>query len=73
MGRFAEGTATNRSGVSENNEIGSCEAHDISIRTEEDRSGTEGTVGKVEGGTEKGGVRYNTQREPAASVAGFSF
>ena len=52
--------------------LNACEANDLGSRTEEDRSGTKGTLGKVESG-EEGGVRRGTRIEPATSVAGFLF
>jgi hypothetical protein len=39
--------------------FGSCEAHHVGIRPQEDRGGTAGTVGEGEGGSEEGGVGPN--------------
>jgi hypothetical protein len=40
------------SGDSENDWIGTCEAHDVGISPQEDRGGAAGTLGTGEGGEE---------------------
>jgi hypothetical protein len=55
------------SGGSENDRLGSCEAHYVDFTPQEDRGGTAGTVG--EGGEEESGIG---PREPCCEdAAGF--
>ena len=52
MGKGSEGIEASSEG-SENNWLGSCEAHHVGISPQEDRGGTAGTVGEGEGGKKK--------------------
>jgi hypothetical protein len=53
MGKGWEGIASSRES-SEHTSLGSCEAHHISCRQEEDRGGAAGEVGEIEeGGVEQ--------------------
>jgi hypothetical protein len=52
VGEDSKGIAASGRGGSENDGFSSCEAHHVSISPEEDRSGTTGTLGEVEGGEE---------------------
>ena len=54
MGKGSEGTEAS-SGESENNWLGSCKAHHVASRPQEDRGGAAGAVGEGTGG-EEGGV-----------------
>jgi hypothetical protein len=58
MGWCAEGIEA--SSGSENNCVGICEAHDVSVSPQEDRRRTESEMGEVEGGAEESGVRYGS-------------
>jgi len=53
MGKGSQRITT--SGDSENNGLGSCEAHHVSISPEEDCSISEGEVGEAEGGAAEEG------------------
>lgn len=55
MGESWEGTATS-SGGSEDKELGTCKAHDVSSSAEEDRGLSKSAVGEDTGGAEKSGV-----------------
>jgi len=52
MGKDSQGTEANSSG-SENYGLDSCEAHHVSGGAQEDRCGTKGEMGEVEGGEEE--------------------
>jgi hypothetical protein len=65
MGKGSEGTEAS-SGESENNWLGSCKAHHVGIRPQEDRGGAAGTVGEGTGGEEEIVGWY--LGEPAASI-----
>jgi hypothetical protein len=55
MGEGSERIAAS-SGDNQNNRLGSCEAHHVSIGTQEDRSISAGEVGEGEGAAEEGCV-----------------
>jgi hypothetical protein len=55
MGEGSEGIAAS-SGGSENNGLGSCEAHHVGISPQEDRGGSKSEMGEVEGRAEEGGL-----------------
>jgi hypothetical protein len=52
MGKGSEGIAINRD--SEDNGLGSCEAHHVGISASEDRGGTAGKMGEGKGTAEEG-------------------
>jgi len=56
MGKSPERTAASAGGGSENNKLGSREAHHVASRPEEDRGVSAGEVGEAEGTREEGGV-----------------
>jgi hypothetical protein len=58
--------------ASENDGLGSCEAHHVGFGSQEDRSGTAGTVEETKG-REEGGVRHDARMKPDSSVAGLPF
>jgi hypothetical protein len=68
MGKGWEGIEASSNG-SENNSLGTCEAHHVGGRPQEDRGGAAGTLGEGAGGEEEGGVRHDARIRPAASVA----
>jgi hypothetical protein len=53
---------------SENNRLGSCEAQHVSISPQEDRGGTAGKVGEVEGRTEEGRLEGRNSEMEATNV-----
>jgi len=55
MGEGWEGIAPSSRG-SEDNWVGTCKAHDVSIGQKEDRGGAAGQMGKSKGCDEEGGV-----------------
>ena len=55
MEKGSKGIAASSGG----NCFGSCEAHHVGIRPQEDRDGAAGTVGEGEGGSQEGGVGPN--------------
>jgi len=52
MGKGSEGIAASSRG-SENNWLGTCQAHNVNFSPQEDRGGTAGEVGEGEGRTEE--------------------
>jgi hypothetical protein len=56
MGKDSRGIEASSGGVSENYELGSCEAHLVSVSPPKDCSGAASTVGAGQGGAEEGGV-----------------
>jgi hypothetical protein len=63
MGKSPERIAASTGGDSENNDLGSCEAHDVSRCPQENFGVPESEMGKVEGRAEEGGVE--PRRPPA--------
>jgi hypothetical protein len=60
MGEDSRGIeASSSGGVSDNYDLGSCEAHVVSGGTQENRGGAAGTVGEGEGGAEEDGLGLN--------------
>jgi hypothetical protein len=56
VGKGSEGIEASRRG-SENNWLGTCEAHHVSVGPEEDRGGAAGTLGEVQSGKKEIGER----------------
>jgi hypothetical protein len=67
MGKGKEGIAASTGRGSENDGPGSCEAHDVRGRPQEDRGVPEGTLGEVEGGAEEGSLEAGSLRRTTRS------
>jgi hypothetical protein len=70
MGKGSKRIAAS-SGGSEINWHNDCEAHHVSLSSEEDRRRSKSAVGEVQS-REEDGIKYVARINPAASVAGFS-
>jgi hypothetical protein len=68
LGESSEGIASSEG----SDGFGSCQAHDVGVSPEEDRSGTKGAVGEAENGTtEEGGIDPQTEKACCGTAAGF--
>ena len=72
MGKDSKGIAAS-SKRSENDGLGTCKAHHVSIGPQEDRRCSKSEVGEGTGSENDGGVKYGARIKPATFGGGFSF